>query len=106
MRARTLVTLFSAFALFVPFAQVHADLPSYTYTAYEFGPDINGHVWNIWASAGSNVWNWSSNYVNGFLHYSFKVLDYSGAYCSGSCRVHIVWDKNPTAGFVSNDVVD
>ena len=79
---------------------------TYTYTnGLGFGTDVQGHQWNVWAATGSNVWSWQASYNNGFLHYTFKVLDYSGYYCSGSCRYHNVWSKDPTTGFELADVV-
>jgi sugar lactone lactonase YvrE len=79
---------------------------SYTYTnGLGFGTDIAGNVWNIWSANGSNIWDWHQNYVGGYLHYAFKIYDYAGYYCSGSCRYHNVWDKNPTFGFETWDVL-
>ena len=60
---------------------------------------------NIWSANGSNVFDWQVNYLNGYLQYSFKVLTYSGFYCSGSCRYHNIWDKDPTLGFELSNVV-
>jgi len=80
--------------------------PSYTYTnGLGFGPDTAGHAWNIWSANGSNVWDWHQDYVDGYLHYRFKVLDYASFYCSGSCRFHNIWNKDPTSGFELADVV-
>ncbi|MHB8660666.1 MAG: hypothetical protein ACYC75_01855 [Minisyncoccota bacterium] len=79
---------------------------AYTYTYTDnlgFGTDVDGNVWNIWSANGSNVWDWNQDYVGGYLHYAFKVLDYSGYYCSGSCRYHNVWDKDPSTGFETWD---
>ncbi|HMR90127.1 MAG TPA: SBBP repeat-containing protein, partial [Saprospiraceae bacterium] len=79
---------------------------TYSYTnGLGFGTDINGNNWNIWSANGSNIWDWQSNYVNGYLHYSFKVFNYSGFYCSGSCRYHNIWSKNPNLGFELSDVM-
>jgi pimeloyl-ACP methyl ester carboxylesterase len=85
---------------------INAQTSTYSYTnGLGFGKDIKGNLWNIWSSNGSNVWEWNSNYINGYLHYSFKVLNYSGFYCSGSCRFHNIWSKNPNLGFEISDVL-
>jgi|GEM_PF-4439939 len=78
---------------------------TYTYTnGLGFGTDVQGHPWNVWGANGSNVWSWGASYNGGYLHYSFKVLDYADFYCSGSCRYHNIWSKDPTAGFELADV--
>lgn len=82
-----------------------ASRSSYTYIPHTFGPDINSNIWNIWAANGSNLWDFRYNYVNGFLHYSFKLHSYSGYYCSASCRLHVIWNKNPSTGFDANNVL-
>jgi hypothetical protein len=83
-----------------------AHASTYTYTnGLGFGTDISSNVWNIWSANGSNIWDWHQDYVGGYLHYTFKILDYSGFYCSGSCRYHNVWLKDPTTGFETWDVL-
>src|SRR3989344_395630 len=100
MRALTGALIGFAFLLLA--LPVYA-LNTFTYTAYDFGPDVNGNIWNIWASNGSNVWDWHADYVNGFLRYTFKVHNYPNFYCGGSCRIHVIWNKDPTTGFTSAD---
>jgi len=81
-------------------------LYKFTYTnGLGFGPDVDGNLWNIWSANGSLVWDWQHKYVGGYLHYQFKVYDMPGLYCSGSCRYHNIWGKDPTEGFNLADVV-
>jgi hypothetical protein len=79
---------------------------TYTYVTHDFGPDINSNVWNIWSATGSNIWDFTYNYIGGYLHYAFKIYDYSGFYCSASCRLHVIFDRNPTSGFNAPDVLN
>lgn len=106
MRARTLAVTFLAsigfFALgFPPSAQA----AQFTYTPFDFGPDVNHNDWNFWAMSGVNIWNWSHEYREGLLHYSFSLYLYPGSSCIESCLMHAVWNLNPTTGFDSANVI-
>jgi hypothetical protein len=90
--------------LLVPAGQALAY--TYTYTAYDFGLDASSHNWQVWSANGSNVYNWSQNYVGGYLHYTFTIQDYGGGfYCSASCRGLFVYDKDPSTGFETSDIL-
>ncbi len=79
---------------------------TYSYTAYDFGLDASSNNWQVWYANGSNVYNWAQNYVGGYLHYTFTIQDYGGGfYCSASCRGLFVYDKNPTTGFETSDII-
>ncbi|MFA6325210.1 MAG: DUF5011 domain-containing protein [Candidatus Paceibacterota bacterium] len=75
----------------------------YTYEyipKYKFGND-NGddNDWQVWAFNGSNIYDWSDTYVDGYLREQFKIQAYSGGFWCSQCLERGIFDRNPLEGF-------
>jgi len=64
-----------------------------------------GHEWLLWIFNGSNIYDWSDVYVNGFLHEQFKLQDYSenSTYLDDSLQRGI-FNHDPQQGFEKEDM--
>lgn len=77
---------------------------SYVYIPeFDFGLDESGQDWQIWAFNGSNVYDWSDTYVDGYLREQFKIQTIKGFYCS-QCLQMGVFNHDPQKGFELKDL--
>ena len=76
---------------------------NYTYKyipKYKFGNDNgDGNDWQVWAFNGSNVYDWSDTYVDGYLREQFKIQTYPGGFWCSQCLQRGIFDRNPLEGF-------
>ena len=82
-------------------------IPStYTYIPkYSFGTNNgDGKDWQIWAFSGSNVYDWSDTYANGYLKEQFKIQTTSPGLWCGQCLQRGIFNHDPQKGFESADV--
>lgn len=80
---------------------------SRVYVPFPFGANNgDGNNWQNWAFNGSNIYDWSDNYVNHYLHEQFKVHRYgSDTFSCGNCLVRGVFNRNPLEGFEPSNLI-
>ncbi len=78
---------------------------SYVYIPkYSFGLDDEGRDWQMWHFNGSQIFDWSDTYVDGYLKEEFKIkTEGPGIYCF-SCLERGIFNHDPQKGFESSDV--
>ncbi|MFA6258422.1 MAG: hypothetical protein WCX79_01885 [Candidatus Paceibacterota bacterium] len=78
---------------------------TYTYIQTPFGIDEEGRNWEVWTFNGSNVFDWTDTYVNGFLREQFKIQTFNNnTRCQSACLYRGVFKNgDPRNGFELSD---
>lgn len=73
---------------------------------YSFGKgNGDSRDWQVWSFNGSNVYDWSNNYVDNYLRQQFKIQAYAGGIWCSQCLQVGVFSHDPQSGFETSDII-